>query len=334
MKTSYICKIEGYLVMKKGAMTTKEQCMMRAAGISLWFNVALFVFKLIALIVVHSLAIATDFAITVVGLTVSIILYNSLKLSVRPADLLHNYGYGKVEHVCEAMEGIVLIGIAAIMSFQAFATFFRPSHVTFPWVGFASSSLSLTLNFVGAFFIFKLARKSSSPAVRAEGVHYTLEGFISAAIACAFIVTIMLKQSAYAHIEPYIDPAVTIFVSIVILLPSIKLTKQAFVNLLDISIEEPSKMETVVRLAQHADRYCNFRDIKTRNAGHKKFIEVKIIMPKDMPFSRAHDVVSKIEEDIAAGVPGSEVTIIMIPCLKDCGLIQDNKRCPYLDTEL
>lgn len=315
-------------------MTDKKQYMMKAANISLWFNVVLFIFKLVALIVVHSLAIVTDFAITVVGLTVSIILYNSLKLSMKPADLLHNYGYGKVEHVCEAMEGIVLMGIAIIISFQAFAALFHPAHVAFPWIGFASSSLSLTLNFIGAFFIFQLARKSSSPAVRAEGVHYTLEGFISAAIACAFVVTIMLKQGAYAHIVPYIDPAVTIFVSLAISLPSIRLTRQAFVNLLDISIEEPSKMETVVRLAKHADYYCNFKDLKTRTAGHKKFIEVKIILPKDMPFSKAHKIVSKIESDVASGVPDSEVTISMVPCSKNCGLIQDNKPCPYLGDDV
>lgn len=311
-------------------MQNKKRYMMLAAAISLWFNVALFIFKLAALLIVHSLAIATDFAITVVGLTVSIILYKSLKLSLRPADLAHNYGYGKVEHVCEAMEGIVLMGIAAIMSFQAFATFFRPGHVTFPWLGFASSTLSLTLNFVGAFILFQLARKSSSPAVKAEAVHYTLEGCISTAIACAFIAAISLKESSISFIEPYIDPAVTILVGVAISIPSLKLTKQAFVNLLDASIEEPSKMEAVVRLAQHADHYCNFKEIKTRTAGHKKFVEIKLIMPKDMAFSKAYETVSRIEKDIAVGIPGSEVTVGMIPCLKDCGLIRDSKPCPYL----
>lgn len=314
-------------------MTDKSRYMMIAAGISLWFNVALFIFKLGALIVVHSLAIATDFAITVVGLTVSIILYKSLKLSMRPADLLHNYGYGKVEHVCEAMEGIVLMGIAVIMSFQALAAFFHPKHIVFPWIGFASSVLSLTLNFIGAFFIFDMAKKSSSPAVKAEGVHYTLEGFISTAIACAFIADILLKNSAYKYIVPYLDPAVTIFVSIAISLPSIKLARKAFVNLLDASIEEPSKMEAVVRLAHYADHYCNFKDLKTRTAGHKKFIEVKLIMPKDMPFYKAYETVSRVEQYIREGIHGSEVTAVMIPCSKDCGLIQDNKPCPYLKIE-
>lgn len=305
--------------------------MIQAASISLWFNIVLFTFKLVALIIVHSLAIATDFAITIVGLTVSIILYKSLKLSMRPADLFHNYGYGKVEHVCEAMEGIILMGIAVIMSFQAFAKFFHPGHVTFPWVGFSSSVLSLTLNFVGAFFIFQLAKKSSSPAVRAEGVHYMLEGFISTAIACAFIATIFIKNTSYAKFEPYIDPAVTILVGIAISIPSLKLTKQAFVNLLDASIEEPSKMETIVRLAQHSDYFCNFKDIKTRTAGHKKFIEMKIVMPKDMPFAKAHKIVADIEKDISLGIPDSEVTVVMVPCAKDCGIVQENKPCPYLN---
>lgn len=311
-------------------MTKKGRYMIQAALISLWFNVALFVFKLAALIIVHSLAIATDFAITLVGLTVSIVLYNSLKLSMRPADLFHNYGYGKVEHVCEAMEGIVILGIAVIMSFQSVAALFHPGHVTFPWVGFASSVLSLSLNFIGAFLIFRLAKKSLSPAVKAEGIHYTLEGFISSAIACAFIITIMVKGSRYSFIEPYIDPVTTILVGLMISLPSIKLTKQAFVNLLDASIEEPSKMEAIVRLAQHSNYYCNFKDIKTRSAGHKKFVEMKIIMPKDMPFAKAHDIVSMIENDIASGVPDSEVTITMVPCSKDCGLMHDNKPCPYI----
>lgn len=311
-------------------MNTKEQAMMKAAMISLWFNVVLFTFKLGALLVVHSLAIATDFAITVVGLSVSIILYKSLKLSTRPADVFHNYGYGKVEHVCEAMEGIVLLGIAVIMSFQALAAFFNPKDVFFPWVGFASSTLSLTLNFIGSFFIFRLARKSSSPAVRAEGLHYALEGVISTAIACAFIATILIRKSPYEHLEAYIDPMVTILVGLLISLPSIKLTKQAFVNLLDASIAEPSKMEAVVRLAQHADYYCNFKDIKTRGAGHRKFVEVTLIMPKDMSFPKAHAVVSKIKCDIEEGIPDSEVTVLMVPCSKDCGLVQDNKPCPYL----
>lgn len=304
--------------------------MMRAALISLWFNLVLFIFKLAALILVHSLAIMTDFAITVIGLTVSIILYKSLKLSNKPADYFHNYGYGKVEHVCEAIEGIVLIGIGLIMSFQAVNAFFRPSHVTYPVIGLASSLLSLSLNFIGAYLLSRLADKSKSPAVKAESLHYRLEGYISAAIAAAFVMTIFLKNSAYVFIEPMVDPIVTLLVSVVIMVPSIRLMKQAFRNLLDASIEEHGKMETITRLFEYANDYCNFKDVKTRKAGHKKFIEMKLIMPADLSLAQSYAVTSKIENGIACGVPNSEVSVIGIPCHKDCGLLEEGKPCPYL----
>ena len=167
--------------------------------------------------------------------------------------------------------------------------------------------------------------------MKAEGVHYTLEGFISLAIACAFVAAILLKNTPYESFEPYLDPAVTILVSLLIAIPSIKLTRQAFVHLLDISIEEPSKMEIITQLAQNTDYYCNFQDIKTRSAGRKKFIEVKLILPQEMPISRAHDTASRIEKDIAASVPGSEAKVTVIPCIKDCVFMQTGQPCPYLE---
>ncbi|HPS20486.1 MAG TPA: cation diffusion facilitator family transporter [Candidatus Omnitrophota bacterium] len=309
---------------------SKERYMMTAALISLWFNIVLFIFKTTALVLVHSLAIAADFAITVVGLTVSIILYHSLKLSNRPADLLHNYGYGKVEHVCEAIEGAVLIGIAFILSLLAIRSFFHTSHVSYPWLGFASSVISFSLNFIGAFFLFKLAAKSQSPAVKAEAVHYKLEGFISFTIAIAFIITIFIKGTKFDIIECYIDPVATILVSVVVSVPSVKLAKQAFINLLDASIEEPSKMDIVTHLGAYADSYCNFKDLKTRQAGHKKFIEVTIILPEDMPFQKAYDVALRMENDIKQSINDSEVTVKIEPCRKDCGLMESGSPCLYL----
>jgi len=311
-------------------MLHKERYMVTAALISLWFNVVLFIMKAAALVFVRSLAIASDLAITVVGLTVSIILYHSIKLSARPADLAHNYGYGKVEHVCEAIEGIVLVGIAAVLSVLAVNSFFHPSHVSFPWLGLVSSSVGFFLNFTGAFFLFDLAKKSRSCAVRAEAVHYKLEGAISFAIAAAFLLTIVIEGTAIGFIGPYIDPAVTIIVCAAILVPSIKLSRQAFFNLLDASIEETSKMDIVAQLGAHAENYCNFKNIRTRQAGHKKFIDFTIILPKEMPFSEAYRVGEKMQNDIRRSVRGSEVTDNIEPCNWDCVLVTEGQNCPYM----
>ncbi|MDD4879221.1 MAG: cation diffusion facilitator family transporter [Candidatus Omnitrophica bacterium] len=308
----------------------RQEYVMRAAFVSLWCNVVLFTFKGAAFLIVQSLAIATDFAITVVGLSVSLILYYSMKLANRPADIMHNYGYGKIEHVCEAIEGIVLIGIALAMIGQSAKSLMHPSHVTNPWLGLASSTLSFTLNFGGAYYILKMGKISGSPAVRAEGIHYMLEGFISSAIAAAFVISMMLVSAGKGNAALYVDPTVTILVSIAIAIPSFGIAKGAFFKLLDASIEEPSKMDVVVALAHNADLFCNFSDIRTRGAGHKKFIDLKLTLPAQLSFAAANKIARKVENDIMSAVPDSEVFIKMEACLRDCAVLKDGGACPFV----
>lgn len=303
---------------------------MLAVQVSLWCNIVLFIFKGAAFLIVHSLAIATDFAITVVGLSVSLILYFSLKLANRPADIMHNYGYGKIEHVCEMLEGVVLMGIALAMISQAVSSLFRPYHVNHPWLGLASSVLSFSLDFGGGYFIFLMAKKSRSPAVHAEGMHYILEGYISFAIAAAFVLTIFLDSIGAKKIAAYIDPSITIIVSLAIAVPSFGIARGAFFNLLDASIEEPSKMEVIVRLAHNSNLFCNFSDVRTRSAGHKKFIDLKLTLPAQLSFTEADKIVKKIEGDIRSAVPESEVFIKMEACRRDCLVVNSGGECPFV----
>ena len=308
----------------------QEMYMMKAIKVSLFGNIILFSIKIVALILVNSLAIAVDLGISTVALVISVILYYSIKLANRPEDLFHNYGYSKIEHVCEAVEGIVMIGIALAMSFQAFVNIIHPKHINMPLVGLVSSTINFTINFIGASYILRMAKKSSSPAIHAEGIHYKLEGFVSMTIAAAFLVSIALSASKHVAIEPYIDPIATLLVSAMITIPSFNLAKNAFFKLLDASIEEGSSLEVIKWLAQHSDKYCAFKNLKSRIAGRKKFIEFELVMPEDILLSKGHNIVSLLEKDIRLNIPESVVNIKMVPCDKDCEFEKKKEKCPYL----
>jgi divalent metal cation (Fe/Co/Zn/Cd) transporter len=99
---------------------------------------------------------------------------------------------------------------------------------------------------------------------------------------------------------------------------------------LDASIEEGSSLEVIKWLAQHSEKYCDFRNIKSRVAGRKKFIELELVMPKDIILGKGHDIVTTLEKDILANIPESTVTIKMVPCDEDCELLDKNEKCPYL----
>jgi len=304
--------------------------MMQAVKVSLLGNIILLSIKITALFLVGSLAIAVDLGISCVGLVVSIILYHSIKLSNRPEDSFHNYGYSKVEHVCEAMEGVILIGIALAMSVQAILTLFHPRHISLPWIGLTSSVINFSINFLGAYYIFIMARKSKSPAIHAEGVHYRLEGFISMTVAASFLVSILMRAGKLSALEPYVDPIATLLVSMIIAVPSFKMAKEAFYKLLDATIEEGSKIEVIKWLARHNEKYCDFEGLKSRVSGRRKFIELELILPEDIHFKKGHGLISILEEDIISSIPGSVVNIKMRPCDKDCEFMRNDGECPYM----
>ena len=304
--------------------------MRRAVMVSLFCNIVLVAIKSTALFLTHSLAIAVDLGISFVGLAVSVILYYSIKLANRPADLSHNYGYGKVEHVCAAMEGVVLMGIALAMSFQAVVHLLHPRHVVMPVIGLIISAVSSSLNFGGAYYIFKMARKSKSPAVHAEAIHYRLEGFISAMITGSFVISMFLLARGLGTAAIYIDPLAALLASVLVAIPSFKLAKSSFFKLLDASVEEDSQMEILKQLGQHIDQYCQFRDLKSRTAGRRKFVEFKLVVPQEISFKKGHKIVTLLENDIKENIPNSEVRIKMQPCEKDCIFNETGKNCPYL----
>jgi len=308
---------------------SKQVAMLKAARLSLAGNILLFSVKLTALFLVRSLAIATDLGITVAGLIVSVILYQSVKVSSRPADLAHNYGYGKIEHICEAIEGIVLIGIALVMSVQAVIHIYHPIKIDMPWLGFGFSIFSAAVNFIGSAWILSLAVLCRSPAVRAEGIHYRLEGFISLTIASAFLLAIFLMPTALKPWTVYLDPGATLIVSVWITVPSFQMARHAFLKLLDASLEEGSKMEVIKQLGKYLGRCCEFRNVHSRSAGRKKFVECDIVLPRQMSFVEAYRISCEIEKNLQNNLPGCDATVRIIPCDENCVFRPLPIQCPY-----
>jgi cation diffusion facilitator family transporter len=303
--------------------------MMRAVRVSLVSNAVLFIIKGITFFIVNSLAIAADLGISAIALAISILLFYAIRMSNRPADMLHNYGYGKIENVSEAIEGVILIGLALAMTVQALMHIVNPGVVSSPFIGLAASIIGIVINFWGASYILALAKKYSSPALRAEGIHFRLEGLISTAIAVSFALVIILVRMGYASISHYIDPIATITVSVVITIPSVGLLKEAFMKLLDASIGEGGQMDVIKVLTRHYDKYCNFKHVKTRTAGRKQFVDIHLVMPDHISVKSAHSIARILKQDLTDAIEESEVVIHIEPCEKDCAFVKKGEPCPY-----
>jgi len=100
-------------------------------------------------------------------------------------------------------------------------------------------------------------------------------------------------------------------------------------KLLDASIGEAGQMDVLKVLAKHIDSYCDLRDIKTRTAGRKQFVDLHLIMPEHSSLKDAHRVIAAVENDIRSAIPESDVNIRIEPCKRNCIFHKTNQQCPY-----
>ena len=107
------------------------------------------------------------------------------------------------------------------------------------------------------------------------------------------------------------------------------MARKAFFNLLDATVGEESQMEILKHLGGHLDEFCEFRGLRSRVAGRKKFVEFKLIVPEDIPFLKGYKTVERIEQEIQENIPDCEVQITMQPCARDCEFVRNNEPCPY-----
>ena len=105
-------------------------------------------------------------------------------------------------------------------------------------------------------------------------------------------------------------------------------------KLLDASIGETSQMDVIKALAFHHDRYCDFKNIRTRSAGRKQFVDIHLVMPEHISVKQAHQITSALKHDIIKAVADSEVTVHIEPCGRDCAYVKNNQKCPYADHHL
>src|SRR3982751_7011296 len=82
-------------------------------------TVILFIIKIVAWYLTHSVAILTDALEYTINVVAGFIGLYSLYLSARPKDENHPYGHGKVEFISAAIEGLLMVISSFLILYEA-----------------------------------------------------------------------------------------------------------------------------------------------------------------------------------------------------------------------
>lgn len=297
---------------------------LHAVSFSILSNLTLVIMKLTIGILSGSVAIMSEATHSAIDLLAAFIAWFAVLMSAKPADAGHPYGHGKFENLSGTIEALLIFIAAIWIIYEAIAKLQHPTPITQMNLGILVMGCSALLNLVLANYLLKVGKKTDSIAITADGWHLRTDVYTSIGVMSTLII-IYLGQKYYPNLAlHWLDPVTAIAVAILIFHVAIKLTKQAAIDLMDVSLPDNEIAWITASLTSLAPTICGFHKLRTRKSGSDRFIEVHVVVDGNMSVNASHDITKQITKNICLKFNEAQVTVHIEPCNQQ----QPSNTCP------
>jgi cation diffusion facilitator family transporter len=260
--------------------------------------------KLVVGIISGSVSIISEAIHSSMDLLAAIIAFFAVRVSDNPPDSKHPYGHGKVENISGVIEGVLILGAAAMIIVEAIKKLIGESYeLESIWIGSLVMLVSAIINTIVSKKLYKVARETNSVALEADALHLKTDVYTSLGVA-AGLGLIMLTGIKW------LDSVVAIMVAFFIIRESYNLINRAFSPLLDTAWGDTDIKDLERRLN---NMEVSYHDLRTRIAGNYKFIDIHVEIPESESVGNAHNYCDKIEDTLKDAYSNLTVTIHVEP---------------------
>ena len=257
-------------------------------------------FKLVIGLLTGSLGILSEALHSSLDLVAAIITFFAVRFADVPPDEGHNYGHGKIENYSALVETLLLVITCGWIIYEATRRLITNEvHIEVTVWSFVVIATSIVIDFSRSRILYKVAKKHESQALEADALHFSTDIWSSA------VVLIGLTGAAFNF--HYADPIAALIVAMIVLTVSYRLGKKSFDALLD---KAPAGLhERVEEIVKNILEVKQFHDIKVRESGPNKFVDINIHVDKNMTIDHAHEISHKVEEAIITKIKNVKVMV-------------------------
>ena len=277
-------------------MPTRVQRITRITVFGTIINTLLLAFKFLAGILGGSAAMLADAVHSLSDFLTDIVVLVFVKISNRPADRKHSYGYGKYETLATLCIGIALLAVGigiAVDGVEKIIQVWNGETLAQPgWIAFWAAIASIVLKELTYWLTIRVAKQVDSEALRANAWHHRSDALSSIGTGLGIGGAILLGQK-----WTILDPIAALVVSVFIMLTALRLTYGAIGEFLEQSL--PEENENEIRAIVAADKELSeLHHLCTRRLGNRVAIEMHLRMPGNTPLTIAHKHASAIEQQL------------------------------------
>lgn len=276
-----------------------------------WLSIATAFFtlglKIVAYWMTNSVGMLSDAIESIVNVGAAVMALTMLNIAARPADDDHAFGHSKAEYFSSGFEGALIFVAAISIIGAAWPRLFNPQPIeAFNW-GFAVSLLASAFNLITSLILFKAAKKYNSITLEADAHHLMTDVWTSIGVLIAIVAVALTGWYV-------LDALIAIGVALNILWTGWSLLYRSVAGLMDAALPYAE----VEQIKHILDNYSHehgiiYQNLKTRQAGARKFISVHILVNGNWSVQQGHDLVDIIETDIEQQIQGCHVLTHLEP---------------------
>ncbi|WP_034943204.1 CDF family cation-efflux transporter FieF [Erwinia oleae] len=227
-----------------------------------------------------------------------------VRYSLQPADEEHTFGHGKAESLAALAQSMFISGSALFLFLTGLQHLASPAPMRAPLVGMVVTLIALGLTMVLVTFQRWVVRKTRSQAIRADMLHYQSDVIMNGAILVA------LGLSWYGFKRA--DALFALGIGVWILFSALRLGYEAVQALLDRALPDDER-QAIIDIASRWPGVIGAHDIRTRQSGPTRFIQLHLEMDDNLPLDQAHRFGDEVEIALLKRFPGSDVIIHLDP---------------------
>ncbi len=252
-----------------------------------------------------STAMLGSLADTALNLIASIATLAGVWIAARPADADHRFGHGKAEALT-AMFQVVLISLSAFgLAARAVQQWLDGGRTAAAQDGIVVSGLAIIATLALLAYQRRVIAQTGSLAISTDRLHYQSDLALNLAVIAALVLD---QYGGFTEADPLFALAIAAWLG----WGAWRASQAAIEQLMDREWPDEKRTRFVELAARHPE-LSNLHDLRTRTSGNRDFVQFHVDLPAGMSVGAAHNIVARVEDDMAHHFPNMELLIHIDP---------------------
>ncbi len=249
--------------------------------------ILLFVVKIIAWYSTNSIAILTDALESIVNVIAALIGLYSLYVSAKPKDYDHPYGHGKAEFISAAIEGTLIAVAGFVIIYEAITNLLHPHTLKRLDFGIYLVAATAVINYVAGVICLRVGKKNNSLALMASGKHLQADTWSTVGIIAGLILLVATKIN-------WIDSAVALIFSFVIIYTGYKIIRKSIAGIMDEADEELLKKMVITLNENRKENWIDLHNLRIIKYGGTLHLDCHLTVPWYLNVHEAHNEIDEL----------------------------------------